>query len=179
MKVDKNELPLLVKNSIKAICDENRQKILIFLNNNGSKSFIEISKKLKMPKNTLSHHIKKLMLSGLLYNHYVRNEFTGKYSFYEVSKLGKRFLESLLNFMKPHKQVKEDIISLDTEKSFDVFDEVMLKTMGEERRSDSIISVSASNILPTLAFTAETGVLDERSKSFSIQKTVEPLWCGE
>ena len=86
-------MPLLVvKNSLKALCDENRQDILIYLLKNGSKSFIEISKDLKIPKNNLSHHIKVLMRYALIYNFYNRNEFADKYSFYEISKLGKTII---------------------------------------------------------------------------------------
>ena len=104
-----NKLPLLVRNSIKAFSDENRQDILIFLLKNGSKSFIEISKDLKIPKNNLSYHFKILIRYGLIYNFYKRNEFAEKYSFYEISKLGKRLINNLMNFVKPVLPKEEDV----------------------------------------------------------------------
>ncbi|MFX1258994.1 MAG: response regulator [Promethearchaeota archaeon] len=94
-----NEIPLVVRNSIKALCDENRQGILIYLEKEGPKSFIDISNDLKIPKNNLSHHIKILMRYGLLYNFHNKEEFDDRYSFYELSKLGKTFIDTLLNFI--------------------------------------------------------------------------------
>ncbi len=95
------ELPLLVRDLIKAFSDESRQKILIYLKKKGTKSFIEISKELEIPKNNLSHHIKTLMRYGLIYNFYRRNKFADKYSFYEISKLGKKIITSLSNLISP------------------------------------------------------------------------------
>ena len=92
-----NEIHLLVRNLLKALYDENRQGILIYLLKNGSKSFIKISKDLKIPKNNLSHHIKVLMQYALIYNFYNRNKFVDKYSFYKISKLGKTVITNLIN----------------------------------------------------------------------------------
>ena len=92
-----NEIPLLVRNSLKALCDENCQGILIYLLKNNSKSFIEISKDLKISKNNLRYHIKVLMQYALIYNFYNKNKFADKYSFYEISKLGKTVITNLIN----------------------------------------------------------------------------------
>ena len=127
-----NEIPLLVRNSIKALCDENRQGILIYLLKNGSKSFIEISKDLKIPKNNLSHHIKILMRYALIYNFYNRNEFADKYSFYEISKLGKTIINNVINLIIPLKSDKEDFL----------FDTTMDKVTVEELSSDADVSVA-------------------------------------
>ncbi len=108
-----NEIPLVVKNSLKALCDENRQGILIYLLRSGSKSFIEISKELKISKNNLSHHIKTLLRFGLIYNFYNKNKFADKYSFYEISKLGKRIIDVLLNFLTPTTSKKEDVSNIE------------------------------------------------------------------
>ncbi|KKL98799.1 hypothetical protein LCGC14_1820810 [marine sediment metagenome] len=113
-----NEIPLLVRNSIKALSDENRQGILIYLLKNNSKSFIEISKDLKMPKNNLSYHFKILIRYGLIYNFYDRNEFAEKYSFYEISKLGKRLITTLMNFIKPTLYMEEVDALFNTDESF-------------------------------------------------------------
>jgi len=107
-----NEIPLVVKNSIKALSDEKRQNILIYLLRTGSKSFTDISKDLSLSKNNLSHHIKTLMRYGLVYNFYNRNEFVDKYSFYEISKLGKVIITNLINLVIPLRSEEE--ILLDT-----------------------------------------------------------------
>lgn len=102
-----NEMPLIVRNSIKGVSDENRQGILIYLLKKGPKSFTEISKDLNISKNNLSHHIKILMRYGLTYNFYNRNEFDDKYSFYEISKLGRGLMDTLINFIN-QKTPKEE-----------------------------------------------------------------------
>lgn len=102
-----NEMPLVVRNSIKGVSNENRQGILIYLLKKGPKSFTEISKDLNISKNNLSHHIKILMRYGLTYNFYNRNEFDDKYSFYEISKLGRGLINTLINFIN-QKTPKEE-----------------------------------------------------------------------
>lgn len=106
-----NEIPLVVRNSIKALSDEKRQSILMYLLKSGSKSFTEISKDLEFSKNNLSHHIKTLVRYGLVYNYYSRNEFDDKYSFYEISKLGKVIMNNLIYTVIPLYSEKEDILT--------------------------------------------------------------------
>ncbi len=108
-----NEIPLVVKNAIKALNEEKRQSILIYLLRTGSKSFTDISKDLNLSKNNLSHHIKTLMRYGLVYNFYNRNEFVDKYSFYEISKLGKVIITNLINLVIPLRSEEEEYL-LDT-----------------------------------------------------------------
>ncbi len=94
-------MALVVRNSIKALSNEKRQGILIYLLREGSKSFTDITKDLNILKNNLSNHVKILMRYGLIYNFYNKNEFDDKYSFYEISKLGKKILINLLELAKP------------------------------------------------------------------------------
>ena len=108
-----NELPLVVRNSIKALNDGKRQSILIYLLKKGSRSFTEICKDLNISKNNLSHHIKILMRYGLVYNFYNRNEYDDKYSFYEISKLGKVIITNLINLVIPLRSEEEEFL-LDT-----------------------------------------------------------------
>ena len=93
-----NKIPLVMRNAIKALDNEFRQGIMLYLEKNAPKSFMDISNDLIIPKNKLSHHIKILMRYGLLYNFYNKNEFDDKFSFYELSKIGKRFIQTLLNY---------------------------------------------------------------------------------
>lgn len=102
-----NEIPLVVRNSLKALSDENRQGILMYLLKTGPRSFTEIRKGLNISKNNLSYHIKNLMRYGLIYNFYSKDEFADKYSFYEISKLGKSIITSLINSVTPLKSEEE------------------------------------------------------------------------
>ena len=89
------ELPLVIRNAIKGLCDEKRQGILIYLKKKGPKSFIDIAKEFDLSKANLSHHLRNLMKTGLIYNFYQKNELNDKYSYYEISKLGKIIIENL------------------------------------------------------------------------------------
>ncbi len=95
------DIPLEIRNAIKALCSETRQAILGFLLNEGAKSFTEISKNLKISKSKLNHHLKTLMRYGMIYNFYNKNEFKDKYSYYETSKLGKTIINNLINSITP------------------------------------------------------------------------------
>ena len=107
------DIPLEIRNAIKALCSETRQAILGFLLNEGAKSFTEISKNLKISKSKLNHHLKTLMRYGMIYNFYNKNEFKDKYSFYETSKLGKTIINNLINSITPLTFRKSEKISID------------------------------------------------------------------
>jgi DNA-binding HxlR family transcriptional regulator len=172
-----NEMPLLVRNMLKGLCDENRQGILIYLLKNGSKSFIEISKDLKISKNNLSHHIKALMRYGLIYNFYDRNEFADKYSFYEISKLGNRMIYSLLNFLVPIPSKEEEVSQI----------EVSVLNAGEPSfyaTSKGAFSFwGRKTELPYPVFVAGTGTIDEELNVRDLLKKkknllqIEQIWC--
>lgn len=91
----RKELPLVIREALKGLCDEKRQGILIYLKNKGPKSFIDISREFDISKSNLSHHLKNLIKAGLIYNFYKKNELNDKYSYYEISKLGKIIIENL------------------------------------------------------------------------------------
>ena len=57
------------------------------------------------------------MRYGLLYNFYNKNEFDDKYSFYELSKIGKRFIQTLLNY-----EISPEIIGKENSKILNIDD---------------------------------------------------------
>lgn len=91
------KIPIEFRNAIKALCDEKRQAILVYLLEEGAKSFIEITNELEISKSNLDHHLKVLMRYGLIYNYYSKDKFSDKYSYYEISKLGNRIINNLIN----------------------------------------------------------------------------------
>ena len=100
------ELPLIIRNAIKGLCDEKRQGILIYLKNKGPKSFTDITKEFDLSKANLSHHLRNLMKTGLIYNFYKKNKLNDKYSYYEISKLGKIIIENLISMVSLKKKRK-------------------------------------------------------------------------
>jgi DNA-binding transcriptional ArsR family regulator len=109
MKNYRKKIPLVIRNAIKGINEKNRQNILIFLLEKGEKSFMEISRALEIQKSNLSHHLKILTRYGLVYNFYKENEYDEKYSYYSISKLGKKFMANLLNMVIQDKSEAETI----------------------------------------------------------------------
>ena len=53
-----NKIPIVIRNAIKALDNEYRQVIMLYLGKNSPKSFMDISNELNIPKNKLSHHVK-------------------------------------------------------------------------------------------------------------------------
>lgn len=159
LKLEKyiNEIPLMVRNFLKALNNETRQGIIIYLLRVGSKSFTEMSKDLKLSKNTLSHHIKNLTQHGLIYNFYSRNEFDDKYSFYEISKLGKKLINNLMDFIIPVSSSEEDVLSI-TKKDYYKSRE---KTFYMKTNDVDINKLELIPIMPPLMIIAETGEIYE------------------
>lgn len=145
-----NEIPLIVRNAIRALCDESRQGILLFLKINGKKSFTEIYKELNISKNNLSHHIKILMKYGLIYNFFTENKFKNKYSFYELSKIGSAFLDILINFPIINKYTQE---TEDSAKDIPIKIEHILPSTYLDADNSSVNVAISSNSAETLSFT--------------------------
>jgi len=155
-----NELPLVVKNSLKALSDENRQKIMLHLLNEGSKSFMDISKDLNVSKNNLSHHIKTLMRYGLIYNFYNKNRYKDKYSFYELSKLGTKIIINLIDIMNLKIEPKEERI---------VEDEIL----GLSVSSDIIFNIQPKALITIFTAGASLSRYSKTPEKFKILTTSE------
>lgn len=87
-----------IVDAIDALNAKERRQILIELEA-GSLSYSKILQKTRLEKGTLNYHLKKLVASGLL-RRYLRE---GKLytSFYEVTNLGRRLIEGILNAFRP------------------------------------------------------------------------------
>lgn len=104
MIIDKylEKMPLIIRHALKAVSDERRLAILLYLLEEGQKSIDQIAGELKMSKRELKNkQIPVLMRYGMLYNFYTANDFDDKYCHYEISKLGKKWLNILINSVKP------------------------------------------------------------------------------
>lgn len=78
-----------------------RQAILVLLNRNNELSFSEIRKELGLDKTKLNFHLKDLFSSALI-DHYYRHELGNpKYSYYSLTRLGRRVLTNLVKAFIP------------------------------------------------------------------------------
>ena len=178
-----NEIPLVVRNAIKGLSDEKRQAILIYLLKEGSKSFTEINKELKISKNNLSHHLKVLMQYGLLYNYYNRNEFANNYSFYEVSKLGKKVINNFINLVTPIPseevglsiKLKEHVLYIE-KTSFQAISAGELKLLEREITSPLKVFVAGTGAIDDEMYIAEGQGINKPLRKESELQFNSPIW---
>ena len=156
MEKDVKEFPIFLRNSLKALNDESRQNILLYLLKESSKSFVDISKDLSISKNNLSHHIKTLMRYGLIYNFYDKNKYKNKHSFYELSKFGKKIVMSLIELISPNIEEQE-------ESTFEVVTYVSGKS------TDDLLEIPSQNLI-----SAFVTVTTESSSSGYCEPPLEP-----
>lgn len=92
---------------IEALNSEQRRRILIELEEAGSLSYSEILQRTRLDKGTLNYHLKNLVAAAMIRNFLVDRQVSPYTSYYEVSELGRRFIEGLLNaFRPPVRQVR-------------------------------------------------------------------------
>ena len=81
-----------------ALDNEVRFNILIFLANEGPKSFSEVKKEFNIPPSSVEHHLDKLMDAQLISNSYrTPSSETREYSYYDLTDRGKTILSILLD----------------------------------------------------------------------------------
>jgi DNA-binding HxlR family transcriptional regulator len=98
------EVSLVIRNVIKSLANKNRLNIITYLLNEGSKSFNELHKELKISKPNIAHYVKGLMRYGLIYNFYNANIYNNKHSYYEISKLGRKIMMNLINMVSENER---------------------------------------------------------------------------
>lgn len=87
MELDPKKIPIIFK----ALCDENRVKILKYLTH-GEKCACKLLDDLNISQSTLSHHMKILCDSGI-----VNGRKDGKWMHYSISKEG---IETAIEYLK-------------------------------------------------------------------------------
>lgn len=92
--------PEELRKGISALADRTREKILFTLTVRDS-SYTELRKSLKIPKGSLTHHLKTLMKAGLVRN-YSKERLSGPFdSFYTITDFGRNLLEAIVNSFQP------------------------------------------------------------------------------
>lgn len=95
------EIPQETRLIIAALDNPVRQAILALLKEKKELSFSDMQKEFGIEKLTLNFHLKKLFSSALI-DHYYKHEIgKQKYSFYSITPLGRRVLNSLINALVP------------------------------------------------------------------------------
>jgi predicted transcriptional regulator len=106
------DIPEEVRTAISSVDNQIRQAILVLLHRNKELCFSEIQDELQIDKLKLNFHLKNLFSSALIDHYYKHEVGNQKYSYYAISQLGKRVLDSLIeSFIPPSPVVKEVITS--------------------------------------------------------------------
>jgi len=94
------EFPLIVRLMLKSLDSEENQHILLYLLKEGKKSFYEIMNQFKYRQTELEIYLTELLHYGMVYTSYSENELNNQYLYLEISKIGKKFTDMLLNCVK-------------------------------------------------------------------------------
>lgn len=95
------QLPQETRLVIAALDNPIRQAIMVLLSENKELTFTEMQKEFNLEKLTLNFHLKKLFAAALI-DHYFKHEVGNqKYSYYAITSLGRRILNSLNNALTP------------------------------------------------------------------------------
>lgn len=90
-----------IRLAVKSLDSPIRQAILVLLKTNVELSFSDIQEELGLDKVKLNFHLKNLFSSALV-DHFYRHEVGNpKYSYYSLSRLGKRVLANLIQAFIP------------------------------------------------------------------------------
>jgi len=92
-----------VRLTFKQLSNDTRLAIVLLLLKNGEMSFTELCESLSIKRNSLSHHIRKLMRAALVHNFYKKKDDTAEFSYYEATNLSQSFVDGLLSVMEPKK----------------------------------------------------------------------------
>lgn len=85
-----------------ALDNTTRFNIMIYLSNEGPKSFMEVRTAFELQASSTQHHLDKLMDARLIVNSYrTPTGPTGPYSYYNLTERGKTILQILLTGNKP------------------------------------------------------------------------------
>ncbi len=92
--------PPELRRALKALANENRERIFLLLTAEGS-SYTELLNQLRMRKGSLTHHLRTLVAAGLVRN-FGRNTLQGPYdSFYSTTGFGESLVGGILFGIEP------------------------------------------------------------------------------
>jgi len=95
------DFPKPIVSIIEALDSEQRRRVLMELETR-SLSYSEILQQTRLDKGTLNYHLKKLVAAGMVRNFLVDQQVSPYTSYYEVSGLGRKVVDSLFNVFRPH-----------------------------------------------------------------------------
>jgi DNA-binding HxlR family transcriptional regulator len=108
------DFPRSIVDAIDALGDKHRRQILIYLKEKGALAYSELQSITSLEKGTLNHHLERMMTGAVIRN--FRGEFpTSQYnSYYELSGIGRRLVESIFAAFTPPVQSTVTISSAST-----------------------------------------------------------------
>ena len=108
-KSRKNQLYNELESFLKALSNKFRINLLLYLFEKDSISFSQIVEITKKEKSSVTNHLKKLELCGLIQNFLKRSEKTSDYSFYKITKLGIESINGLISSYNSYFQLDQNI----------------------------------------------------------------------
>lgn len=107
-----DSLPKEYIDILKAISNKLRFSLLLCLTDKEELSFSEIGEFLGKEKGTISSHLKKLEISGVLENFYKKSKENKDYSFYRITSMGNNLLKGFLKCYNEFYDTKLETISI-------------------------------------------------------------------
>ncbi|MHA1321365.1 MAG: ArsR/SmtB family transcription factor [Candidatus Helarchaeota archaeon] len=95
-----NELELLFK----GLSNKFRIELLLALYKEGALSFSNIVERTKKDKSSITKHLKKLEVGGLIQNFLKKMDDSDEYSFYEITKFGSKVIINLITSFNQYYQ---------------------------------------------------------------------------
>jgi DNA-binding transcriptional ArsR family regulator len=102
----KHDFPTMIVRAIEALSDKNRRMILINLNDRGAIAYSELQAATSLEKGTLNHHLEKLMAGALIRNFRGDSPANHYSSFYELSTIGRKMVDTIFASFGPSEQMQ-------------------------------------------------------------------------
>jgi DNA-binding transcriptional ArsR family regulator len=99
------DFPSMIVRALEALGDKNRREILIHLKNKGALAYSELQVATSLEKGTLNHHLERLMAGALIRNYRGESPANQYSSFYELSSIGGRLIENILESFGPSERI--------------------------------------------------------------------------
>ena len=152
---------------LKALGHRSRIIIALLLLENEALSLSKIVKYLKQENSLALNHINKLELAGIVQNYLKKSETTREYSFYELTKYGKKIISELIeNYNSYFKNILNNLKKIVVKDKLEIPKELELALKGLSNNIRFALSLIFIEKGP-LSFTEITNLLNKEKSSIS------------
>ena len=160
---------------LKALCHRSRIIITLLLLENESLSLSKMVKSLNLENSLALNHINKLELAGIVQNYLMKSETSREYSFYELTKYGKKVISELIeNYNNYFKNILNDFKKIAINDKIKIPLELELALKGVSNKIRFALSLILIEKGP-LSFSEITNLLNKEKSSIAnhLTKLVE------